>query len=229
MDVRIIPSIKEAHTARGAVVVLDIFRASNTITALLMAGAERLFLLASLEEAFALREKNPDWLLFGERKGLMLPGMDGDNSPSKASGMDLRGRTAILTTSAGTQPLPFLREADGPVFYGCFPGAAALLSILRSLKPETVNLLPLGRETILPVVEDTAGAEYLYKSLRGEPVDFADLRAAMLASESADSLRKRGLHDDLEFCTSLDTCTLVPVVDLSGPYPEARAWDGKVR
>ena len=224
MEVKIIPSIKEAHAARGVVVILDIFRASNTIMALLQAGVGRLILLGDLDLSLNLRQANPDWLLFGERKGIMLPGMDGDNSPSKIMKLDLRGRTAILSTSAGTQPLGLLGKAGGPIFYGCFPNSGALLKILRELNASIVNLMPMGRETIIPVVEDNSAAEYLQKSLLGQPVDFYKLRRDIMECDSTRRMKERNLDDDLEFCTSLDTHDLVPVVDLSGEYPEARPW-----
>lgn len=216
MEIRIQQGLQGLDRLQGAVVILDIFRASNTIIALLEAGAAGVALIAGLEQARALKAEHPDWLLLGERKGLTPPGFEGGNSPVAARGMALKGRRVILTTSAGTQALPYLSPEVTP-FYGSFANAAALVGHLRRLDPPAVHLLPMGLEAKEPAREDDLAADYLARLLAGERPDFSAYRQGLLHNDGAARLRRLGQHDDLEFCTSLDVSSLVPQVKLTSP------------
>lgn len=208
------------ETLRGAVVVLDVFRASNTIIAL-VAGGARVCLLASEDQARALKAAHPDWDLLGERQGVKLPGFDGDNSPAAVSRADYRQKTAILTSSNGTQALARLRAA-GPVFYGSLANARALTARLRQLSPDSVTFLAMGRAGA-PALEDDLAAQYLAARLAGERPDFAPLRQRLLTSPAAGRLRGLGRADDLAFCCRLDSHAVVPQV----VWVEGLAWAGE--
>lgn len=205
---------------RGAVVVLDVFRASNTIIAL-VAGGARVCLLASLDQARVLKAAHPDWVLLGERQGVKLPGFDGDNSPMAVTRADYRGKIAILTSSNGTQALARLREA-GPVFYGSFANAGALSDRLRQVNPDSVTFLAMGRAGE-PALEDDLAGQYLATRLAGEQPEFAPLRQRLLTSPAAGRLRGLGLAEDLEFCCRLDSHPVVPQV----VWREDLAWAGE--
>lgn len=216
MEIRIQQGLEGLDRLQGAVVILDIFRASNTIIALLEAGAEGVALIAGLDQARALKAQHPDWLLLGERKGLTPPGFEGGNSPVAARGMELHGRRVILTTSAGTQALPHL-SPQVAAFYGSFANAGALVEHLRRLDPPVVHFLPMGLEAKEPAREDDLAADYLARRLAGENPDFAPYHQGLLHNDGADRLRRLGQHEDLEFCTSLDISRLVPKVELTSP------------
>jgi 2-phosphosulfolactate phosphatase len=51
----------------------------------------------------------------------------------------------------------------------------------------------------------------------GETPDFAGVRDRVLSSSGADRLRRLGQTDDLEWCTTLDSHDVVPVVRLDEP------------
>lgn len=222
----------EVHTRRGmdglegltgAVVVIDVFRAGNTVIALLEAGAERVYLLPRLEQARRLKAAHPDWLLWGERGGLPPAGFEGGNSPAAAARMDLAGRRVILTTSAGTQALHRLRRAR-PVVFATFANAGAVVELLRRLEPAEVHLLPMGLEARRPAEEDDLAASYLRLALLAQPPVFAALREKLLGCPGAERLRRLGQQDDLAWCTRLDVSRLVPVVERDKNAPFARPW-----
>jgi 2-phosphosulfolactate phosphatase len=198
---------------------LDIIRASNTVIATLESGAEGVYLLADLDEAKAMKTRNPSWLLWGERGGLKVEGFDGDNSPAHASSLALKGRTVILTTSSGTQKISPLKGADR-VFFGSFANASALVQALLQMAPERVTLLSMGLGAREPAFEDDASASYLEKALKGAPPDFENIRTALLSCPAAERLRALHQHSDLEFCTRLDTHRVVPVVEFE-THPRA--------
>ncbi|MBW1858481.1 MAG: 2-phosphosulfolactate phosphatase [Deltaproteobacteria bacterium] len=101
-----------AETARGTVVIIDVFRASNTILMLLDRGASSVIPVMKVKEAFDLKKLHPECLLAGERKGITIDGFDMGNSPHDASQMNLVGKNVILTTSGGTRATWHARHAE---------------------------------------------------------------------------------------------------------------------
>ncbi len=221
MEVRVRRGLEGLEGIRGAVAVIDVFRASNTVIALLAAGAREVQLVAEEAVARRLKAAEPSRLLLGERGGLTLEGCDGGNSPAAAASV-LRtpAQSVILTTSAGTQAVHRLTAA-GPVLVASFANAAAVLRAVGGLRPETLTLLAMGLEAREPAEEDDLAAAYLAAAAVGPPPDFEPLRQRLLACPGADRLRRLGQRDDLEWCTALDRVDLVPVV-VPGDPPVAR-------
>lgn len=208
------------------VVVLDIFRASNTILALLRAGAERVYLLSAADSARALKQQKPEALLWGERKGRTIEGMEGGNSPARAGELDLKGREAILTTSAGTQAVERLCRLEGliGIYFGSFANASFLVEFLsRENKP--VALLPMGLEAREPALEDDLAARFLQEYiLQKKPPCFASLKPMLLNCPGARRLLSLGQEEDLAICSELDSMRIIPTVKcLNGLPPFAAA------
>src|SRR5690242_5515107 len=85
-------------------IVVDALRASTTLSVMLDQGAERILVVADVEDAFALAAQTPGALLAGERGGQPLPGFDFGNSPLEIlSAPRLDGRTVVFTSSNGAQ------------------------------------------------------------------------------------------------------------------------------
>jgi 2-phosphosulfolactate phosphatase len=219
----IVPHLQGLEEITGWAVILDIFRASNTMISLISHGASRVWPVAEVNRALALKAAHPQRLLWGERGGLALPGFEGGNSPA-AAGPELAGREVILTTSAGTQAAHRLARAAGAAV-GSFANASALSARLREAGAGEVALLPMGLEARAPAEEDQAAAEYLALALTGHPPEFEPYRRRLLASDGAARLRRLGQEDDLALCTALDTHQAVPRVEPGDP-PAARAWFG---
>ena len=93
----------EASEARGIVIVIDVIRAFSVAAYAFAGGAQALWLVRTVEEAFALRERNPEVLLIGEVGGRLIPGFDLNNSPALMIDSDVRGRICVQRTGAGTQ------------------------------------------------------------------------------------------------------------------------------
>jgi 2-phosphosulfolactate phosphatase len=219
LPTRIHRGLDELEELTGAVVVIDVFRASNTVIALLEAGAAEVVLVADVDRARELRRDQPDRLLLGERGGVAPSDFDGGNSPAAAHRLVRPGDQPILTTSAGTQALHRLGGAD-LVLVASFANAAAVVSALCHRRPRTVTLLPMGLEARTPALEDDEAARWIAAGIDGRPRDFDRVRRRLLACDGADRLRRLGQHDDLAWCTRLDSHDLVPVV-LAGDPPRA--------
>ncbi|SVC29376.1 uncharacterized protein METZ01_LOCUS282230, partial [marine metagenome] len=66
-----------------SVVVIDILRATTTITFAISNGATYVQPVLTPEEAFAIRQKRPNVLIGGERHGKLVDGFNLGNSPSE--------------------------------------------------------------------------------------------------------------------------------------------------
>jgi 2-phosphosulfolactate phosphatase len=103
MKISIQSLLDGARNASGAVAVIDTFRAFTTAAVALANGASRIIMVATVEEALALRAADSGPICMGEVGGQAPPGFDYGNSPFEIATVDLRGRTIIQRTSAGTQ------------------------------------------------------------------------------------------------------------------------------
>lgn len=212
MKISIHKYLQGAREASGVAVLFDVFRASNTIIACLQSGAEYIIPVGELEEAYRLKEKYPDHLLFGERNGIPPPGFDSDNSPAQAAARKLKGKKIILTTSAGSQGIVYSNKTD-QLLIGSFANAEAIVAYLKEKKPPHVSLIAIGNKAVEPALEDEACAEYIQNRVLKKVVDFAAVKRALLACSGADRLRKLKQEKDLAFCTQLDSAQIIPVFE----------------
>ena len=81
--------------ADGVVVVIDVCRAFTTAAYAMGAGAGRIVLAGTVEEALALRDRLTCSLVMGEVGGLPAPGFDLWNSPVEASQSNNRLNPAV--------------------------------------------------------------------------------------------------------------------------------------
>ncbi|MBI2825283.1 MAG: 2-phosphosulfolactate phosphatase [Planctomycetia bacterium] len=131
--------------AGGTVVVIDVLRATTTITTALAAGASRVIPCREVDEARRVAAALPsgEVLLGGERGGLPIEGFDLGNSPSDYTPDRIAGRTLVFTTTNGTRALERCRQAKR-VLLGAFVNLRAVARCLRST--DHVRLLCAGTE-----------------------------------------------------------------------------------
>lgn len=99
---RAVPAAR-AGEAVGAVVVVDVLRAFTTAAYAFGAGAQRIWLVASVDEALRVKADRPGTLAMGEDRGRRIAGFDFANSPVEVAAADLTGRDLVQRTSAGTR------------------------------------------------------------------------------------------------------------------------------
>lgn len=159
----------EAGEARGVVIVIDVIRAFTVAAYAFAGGARRLWLVRTTDEAFALRQREPQALLAGEIGGRLIPGFDLNNSPALMAATDVRGRTVIQRTGAGTQGAVGALNAEH-LLVCSLANARATAMYARKLAETTgglVTLLPTDQR--LPYIgEDTVCADYLEALLSGQ-------------------------------------------------------------
>jgi len=205
-----------AETARGTVVVIDVFRSSNTILMLLARGASSVIPVMKVNEAFDLKRRYPEHVLAGEREGIKVEGFDMGNSPHEASQMDLAGRDVILSTSGGTRAIKHARRADR-ILVGSFGNARALVDNLRRSKTSLVTWLAVGTAGVSRAVEDDLCAEYLKRIAEGNFQNRNVMIRKIMDGEGAKRLRRLGQEDDFSYCLATDLFDLVPELRSKDP------------
>ncbi len=209
MEIAIKSCLDGAREARGISVIIDVFRASNTIIACLGKKAKYVIPVNDLDRAYGLKKKYPDHLLFGERKGLPPKGFDFDNSPAKASALNLDKKKVILTTSAGSQGIVNAINSD-EILIGSFANAKAVVDYIRKKNPKKVSLIAIGFESYKKAEEDELCAKYIKQKLLGKNPDFEGIKGKISKCDGARRLRTLGQEDDLDFSLKLDVYNLVP-------------------
>ena len=209
MDVRVGHGVDGAISAKGIAVVIDVFRASNTIISCFEQGADCIIPVDKLEEAYKLKEKNPSYLLVGERQGLIPNGFDYGNSPTVISKMNLSGKTIIFTSSAGSKGLVHASNAN-EILVGSFANAKAITKYIRGNNPEMVSLLALGLNGKEKAVEDEVFAKYLKNHLNGNQYLLEDHISEILEGEGTARLKRLNQIDDLKYCLKENISEVVP-------------------
>jgi len=196
----------------GVVVVIDVFRSSNTILMLLSKGASSVIPVATVKEAFDMKNRYPQRLLAGERKGITVAGFDMGNSPYEVSSRDIHGREVILTTSAGTQGMVKATRAER-MFVGSFGNAGVLIEALRAISTPVVTFLAVGTEGIRMATEDEVCASYLQRRIQGGPKDIGiALKEKILQGEGAERLRLLQQENDFPYCLTVDIFNCIPEI-----------------
>ena len=182
----IIDSLLEgARRARGVVVVVDVFRAYTTAAEALARGAEKIILVAEVDEALALRERGKGDLCAGEVGGMRPDGFDFGNSPSELAAADVADKTIIQSTRAGTVGMVAAAENADALFGGSFAVASATVRAIRAMNPEIVTIVAMGSEGKIRTDEDEQCALFMRNLLTGARPSHASVRDVVLAGQEA--------------------------------------------
>ena len=175
--------------ANGVVVAIDVLRAFTTAACLFGHGVKQIILVSGVEDAFRLREQNPDFLLLGEVDGVPVDGFDLGNSPSRLVGKDLVGRTVVQRTTTGTQGVVSAKHAN-VILASALTNITASVKLIRKLTPSELTLNPTG---YFPDKgwgdEDAACADVLENLMLGKVVDWQQIKHRVCTSRS-------GMHYD---------------------------------
>jgi 2-phosphosulfolactate phosphatase len=225
-------SLKERNLSDTVCVVFDILRATTSMMTALSNGATAIIPVAEIADALALREKNPDFLLAGEREGLRIRaaqtgGIDFDlaNSPREFTPEEVRGKTIAMTTTNGTRALQACAGAK-TILIGSFLNLRPLANWIIEQQPPNVILVCAGTYE-QSALEDTLAAGALCEKIwvhyaGGELSDSAeiarriyplmqmDLIGAMNHSRNGRRLLSNAaLRNDVWFCLQRETLNFI--------------------
>lgn len=201
----------------GVAVVIDVLRATTTITQALAGGYERVLCTTTRELALSMRA--PGRVLAGEEGCVPPPGFDVGNSPADVVDAGAAAEL-VLATSNGTPAIVAAAAAADLTVLGCLINLRALIDSLAGR--EDVLLVCSGTNGRL-AIEDVYVAGRIAAALAGVRSDAArlcELAAAAAppagelfrASTNGQLLVEVGLATDIDWCIQEDTLTIVPQV-----------------
>ena len=226
MEVRVDSLFEGASRAAGTAVIVDVYRAFTTAAVAFSGGAERIVLVPEIEEALALRDGGAGDLCIGEVGGVKPDGFDFGNSPHELSSADVRGRTLIQSTRAGTVGVSLARGADRVYAASLAIASATAAAVLKS-RPRLVTVVAMGWEGRTRTDEDELCALYLKNLLQGrrpDPEAVASLVRAGEHSRKFDDPAQPHFHPrDREIALAVDSIGLAVRVDREDGLLVARA------
>ena len=245
LNVHLLPELTTPEElAGGVVVVIDVLRASTTITHALAAGAKEVIPCLEIDDALqAAKQFEPGQaVLGGERKGLPIEGFDLGNSPQDYTPERVGGKTVVFTTTNGTKAMMRCRQASHVVIGSFVNFLAVCRAITRASAP--IHLLCAGTAGRI-TREDAALAGSIAfmliytnrahfelndqaaivlengRQILGVAVVTEDQRLAidnarqiLAASQGGRNLKRIGLEHDIIEAAQIDRFALVPTLDV---------------
>ena len=209
----------EAPLPAGATaVIVDVLRATSTLTLALANGAGAVLPALSPAEAFALKRRHPTALVCGERDGRKVPGFDLGNSPLEYAPGTVAGRTLIFASTNGSVAMGRARGAHRRMLAAFTNASAVATALAREREVVIVCAGKLGRFSL----EDTGLAGWLCARLEARgaalagaagrlartlaPRDAGEVMALVQGSSHGRYLRTLGADfaADVEYCGRLD-------------------------
>jgi len=210
---------------RYTAVVIDALRATSTITTALSNGCSRIFPVATVSEAAALKEQKPLALLAGERRGAKLSGYDLGNSPSEYAPQVVAGQEIIFTTSNGT-----------PTLIACEGAHLVMVASFLNRRAVAQAALATGRDVLIAcaghqgklAAEDLACAGAVIATLVEDYANYQltdgalaalslfntwhdSLQALLRQTFSGKNIASLGYESDIAYCAQLDLLSIVPI------------------
>jgi 2-phosphosulfolactate phosphatase len=168
LHVHMLPDHTTAESLRGAtVVVIDVLRASTTITQALSAGAREVIPFLDVDQVHsrAGESARETIVLGGERGGLKIDQFDLGNSPGEYTPESVGGKTVLFTTTNGTKAMLHCLQAER-VLIGSPSNVSAVAKEIES--DQSVHLLCAGTHGKLTREDVLAAGAITYKLARDD-------------------------------------------------------------
>lgn len=228
------PALIHAYdVSRSLAVIIDVLRATSTISAALFNGAKNIIPVSSVEECIRTgRELQA--VTGGERDGHIAEGLQYGNSPLDYPREFIQGKTLVLTTTNGTRLLNMVSHSAG-VITGSFPNLSAVCHYLMHQPLPVILYCAAWKDRVN--LEDTlfAGAvvnrvkshfatdcdaaliaEKLYLDAR------RDLFTAIKSSTHFKRLAGYGLEKDIRYCLTEDIAPSLPLLKEGALWNECK-------
>jgi|AGTN01.1.fsa_nt_gi Phosphosulfolactate phosphohydrolase and related enzymes len=210
------------------VIVVDIFRASTTMCAMLHNGADAVIPVADTEEARQYKSKG--FLVGAERNTRKCEFADFGNSPFEYTPGKVSGKEVVFTTTNGTRAIEMGKESKR-LFIGAFANIDALLKRCMEEESERIVILCAGWNNKINIEDTLFGGAFAEKLLKlgGILLDSDAVRIALelwrraknnpleyiKESDHYRRLIANGVEGDAAFCLRQNTLPVVPRYDRS--------------
>jgi len=200
------------------VVIVDVLRASSTITTLFAKGAKLVYSVHTINEAKKLKNENKKRILVGERYGIMINNFDFGNSPYIISKNNFNNKEIIFTSSNFSRILNKYLQAY-QIIVGCILNAKFVANfILKDSRNENFDIILIEVGTFgSESEEDKLGCKIISDYIKFKTTDItkSEIKEILLNCKNGIYLSKLGYEKDVEFCSLLNKYKCVPI-NISG-------------
>jgi 2-phosphosulfolactate phosphatase len=206
------------------VIVIDVLRATTTMTTALANGATAIIPVETISEAHRLAKS--DDVLAGERDSRLIAGFALSNSPLEFTRSAVNKRTIVMTTTNGTRVMQRAMGA-ATLLAGALINAKACGWAALKFKSDII-LLCAGAEDhfaledglcagmLIAEMREAATAQFTLTdfaaAMEGAYLGYANrLNEVLLTSDGGKRLSGIGLQEDVLFCSRKNTHSAVPV------------------
>ena len=231
------PAMLHLYDLKNAVVVIiDVFRATSTIAAVLKNGAKCIIPVDEVFKAIEISKKI-DALAAGERDGQIAEGLQHGNSPLEYSKEFIEGKTLVLTTTNGTKLLQMALDNNADtIICGSFPNLSSVCKYLIAQNKNVVlgcagwkdryniedtlfagAVISTVKEHFTIHCDSSFTAELLYQNNKHDLAGFAPN-----LTHYHRLVDRFGLIEDINFCLTPD------VADVLVVYKEGKLINGKI-
>jgi 2-phosphosulfolactate phosphatase len=230
IEVYFVPrEVGERSLVGSVVAVVDVLRATSTITEAVANGARRILPASDMDDALRLAQMfgRSEVLLCGERGARKIEGFDLGNSPLEFTSAAVADKLVVMTTTNGTPALVAGEAADRCIVASFLNISAAARDLAASGKP--IVILCSGREGRFSL-DDALFAGSLIRVLRGGKPSRVRMNDAALAAAAlerryrshlaaviaqtaaAQQIVEAGHTEDIAYCLTRDRHDVVPVM-----------------
>jgi len=207
----IFSSLNNVEGARGLVVVIDVLRAFTTACYLFENKVKRIIPVDTVESAFELKKRHPDYILVGEKQGWKISGFDYDNSPTEIKGKNFLNKTVIMLTSTGTKGIMKLPKDIKEIITASFVNCRAVSKYIKSSNERTVYFVCTDNR--YDDNEDYLCAQYIKNLLEGKKPNFKKIKNYLINHPTSYGFLKKPLtknsRQDFDLCLELDKFNFV--------------------
>ncbi len=208
---------EKASQRRGINVIIDTFRASNTILALLK-YVDKLIPVSEVDEAL---NSEAD-MIIGEVGGQRPTGFHLTNSPVEVEriGYKLKGKQVVIRTTNGTQGILKSKGAEEVLIAS--PRNAGVVShylVQKMNSGVSVTLVAMGTRVgseYVNVPEDDYTAQLIADKILGVETSLETkqgLFEAIFEDEEYYERKVAAIGKDIDYCLSIDTSDIIPKFD----------------
>jgi len=214
------------NVSNSIVVIIDVLRATSTITTALYNGAKCVIPVDSVSRCMELG-RQIEGITAGERDGKIAEGLEYGNSPFEYPKEFIDGKTLVLTTTNGTRLLHMaLEKGAKEIITGSFPNLSAVCDHLVEMKQNVILGCAAWKDRVN--MEDTLFAGAVINHVRAHfsiNCDSSNMAETMYEKGKKDlfgflkktdashyhRLMNFGLEKDIRYCLTADGANVLPI------------------
>lgn len=215
------------------IIILDVLRATTTMTIALANGAKEIIPTESIATAVRVAKGSKNSVLCGERNGKVIDGFKLGNSPLEYSPEVVKDKALIFNTTNGTQAIMKSKFAKNCLL-GSFVNMSAIVEYVNALD-EDFTVICSGKLNDFCLEDAVCAGMLLSKLSAGRALEFRDSEIAAMnlcndlamllnvpsqekilrlfnLCEHGRYLGQLGFGSDLEICSKIDSYPFIPML-----------------